>query len=366
MNSNYVFVVVVHFICTFVVLRTIFHVCPSFLIESINCGMTLASAALIGWFTFRFTKTKWLNDRVLPDGKAVLITGCDRGFGQALAIRLDSLGYHVFASCLSPSDPGVQNFKNKCSSLLHVLEMDVTKENSVQAALEFVKENLSTSELWAVVNNAGIFKGLSVEIAPLQDFEACLEVNTYGPLRVTKAFLPLLRKSKGRVINLTSTAGRIPIFGFTPYTVSKFATAGFTDCFRQEMDVWGVSVISVEPESYQTAMTDPKLFFKHIEENLSNLDKTIKEDYGEEYFKSIRKLTRIVLDLAAPKIEKVIDDLESAITLEYPDRVYMPCRNLLFKFLFSVQKVLALVVQDIIVKVFTFFLLFKHLKPGAI
>ncbi|XP_042913207.1 estradiol 17-beta-dehydrogenase 2-like, partial [Parasteatoda tepidariorum] len=204
MNSNYVLVVVVHFICTFLVLRTLFHVCPSFIIESINCGMALASAALIGWLTFRFTKTKWLNDRVQPDGKAVLITGCDRGFGQALAIRLDSLGYHVFASCLSPSDPGVQNFKNKCSSLLHVLEMDVTKENSVQAALEFVKENLSTSELWAVVNNAGIFKGLPVEIAPLQDFKTCLEVNTYGPLRVTKAFLPLLRKSKGRCVNLTS------------------------------------------------------------------------------------------------------------------------------------------------------------------
>ncbi|GFT24610.1 estradiol 17-beta-dehydrogenase 2, partial [Nephila pilipes] len=88
----------------------------------------------------------------------------------------------------------------------HVLHVDVTKDDSVKEAVEFVKRNLGASEFWAVVNNAGILKGFSAELAHLNDFKDCLDVNTLGTIRVVKAFLPLLKQSKGRIVNITSGA----------------------------------------------------------------------------------------------------------------------------------------------------------------
>ncbi|GFU20786.1 estradiol 17-beta-dehydrogenase 2, partial [Nephila pilipes] len=129
---------------------------------------------------------------------------CDSGFGHFLAKRLDSKGFHVFAACLFPSGEGATELKKSCSQRLHVLHMDVTKEDSVKDAVEFVKQNLGSSEFWAVVNNAGIAKGFSFELSDMDDFKNTLDVNTFGPIRVIKAFLPLLKQSKGRVVNITS------------------------------------------------------------------------------------------------------------------------------------------------------------------
>ncbi|XP_042910476.2 estradiol 17-beta-dehydrogenase 2 [Parasteatoda tepidariorum] len=177
---------------------------------------------------------------------------CNRGIGHATAIHLDSLDYHVFSSCLFPTGPGVEELKNKCSCRLQVLGMNITKDESVQEALEFIKENLGTSQLWAVVNNAGILKGFSIEITPMQDFQDNIEVNLYGHIRITKAFLPLLRQSNGRLVNFTSLIGRMVLCHCAvEWYCAKFGAVGFTQCLRQEMNVWGVSVISIEPEIYK-------------------------------------------------------------------------------------------------------------------
>lgn len=65
------------------------------------------------------------------------------------------------------------------------------------------------TELWAIVNNAGILRGFEVELTDMEDFKATMEVNAFGPVRITKAFLPLLRLSRGRVVNLTSLGGKL-------------------------------------------------------------------------------------------------------------------------------------------------------------
>ncbi|GFT82673.1 estradiol 17-beta-dehydrogenase 2 [Nephila pilipes] len=201
--------------------------------------------------TFGCTKNIFLNARVDSCNKAVLITGCDTGFGHLLAKQLDSKGFHVFAACLFPSGEGAMELKKSCSQSLHVLHMDVTKDDSVKEAAEFVKRNLGALEFWAVVNNAGITKGFSAELAHLNDFKNCLEVNTLGIIRVVKAFLPLLKQSKGRIVNVTSFGGVVTFPYFTPYTTSKYAAVGFTNALRQELNIWGIKVISVEPEMFK-------------------------------------------------------------------------------------------------------------------
>lgn len=82
------------------------------------------------------------NNSVAPAGKAALITGCDTGFGHSLALRLDRLGYQVFAGCLFPDGVGAKTLKTTASSRLHVLHLDVTKDDHFQDALSYVRQNL--------------------------------------------------------------------------------------------------------------------------------------------------------------------------------------------------------------------------------
>ncbi|GIX77718.1 hypothetical protein CEXT_775481 [Caerostris extrusa] len=289
----------------------------------LNYGATL---------TFKFTKQRFLNEEIQSKDKAVFITGCDTGFGNLLAKRLDSKGFHVFATCLFPDGKGALELKESRSQRLHVLHMDVTQDDSVEKALEYVKGNLGSSELWAIVNNAGIVKGFSVEFSSMKDFKDCLDVNTLGPVRVSKAFLPLLKQSKGRIINITSPAGVFPIPFCTPYCTSKYAAVGFNDCFRFEMDIWGIKVISIEPDMFQTGLTDPKVLEEKFDSSLKDLGNSREEEFSEEFIDSVKKTKDFFISFACPQVSLAVDDLESAICSTYPDPTYRPRRHIAFRF----------------------------------
>ncbi|XP_076041215.1 17-beta-hydroxysteroid dehydrogenase type 6-like [Oratosquilla oratoria] len=183
--------------------------------------------------------------------KAVFITGCDSGFGSKLARRLDKIGYKVYAGCLSPEGEGALTLKAECSSLLTVLPLDVTKDEDVKAAYNTVKMTLGDRVLWAVVNNAGVGSFTEIEWCPLEIFRRCLDVNTLGPIRVTKTFLPLVREAEGRVVIVTSLADRFSLPGLSAYAMSKHAALSFADALRLEMHKFNVSVHIVEPTLYK-------------------------------------------------------------------------------------------------------------------
>ncbi|XP_054717361.1 D-beta-hydroxybutyrate dehydrogenase, mitochondrial-like [Uloborus diversus] len=293
-----------------------------------------------------------LDKNIQPENRAVLITGCDSGFGHALAKRLDSIGFHVFASCLFPEGKGACDLKKLCSKRLQVLELNVKEDESVRKAFEFVKQNLGTSEFWALVNNAGIQKGIDVELTSMADFKETIEVNTFGMVRVTKAFLPMLRQSRGRVVNLTSLAGRLSIPHVTSYTMSKFAAVAFSECLKQEMEVWDVKVISIEPEMFLTQMTEGEGLVKRIEDTLSSLDEGVKSDYGEKYFKSSQRAGELIVKIASPDVSPVINALEAAVSLEYPRSVYKPCRNIFMKIPLYILERVPRPLIDVLIKAF--------------
>jgi len=305
---------------------------------------------LVARVTFRFTRKKHLNDKLQPENRAVLITGCDSGFGHALAKHLDSQGFPVFASCLNPSGPGAKELTESCSKRLQILALDVTNDESAKKALEFVKENLGPSELWAIVNNAGIQKGFTVELSSIDDFKACLDVNAIGPVRVTKCFLPLLRQSRGRVVNITSIVGRIPAPHFSSYVMSKYAAVGFNDSLRQELDVWGIRVISVEPEMFETGLTSRERLCQCIDSCFESIDDHVKADYGEKYLKNFKIYMEYHLRLSSPKINKVVSAVEDAISMEYPKTIYRPSRSCLIQRLLYVYELLPPVAKDLISK----------------
>ena len=131
-----------------------------------------------------------------------------------------------------------------------MLQLDVTKQDQIDRAKTYIIQYLPEKGLWAVVNNAGIANLGFSEWIPFDLYEKVFDVNLKGTIRMAKTFLPLIRKSKGRIVNVSSGAGRMGLLYHGPYVASKFAMEGFSDVLRQEMRPFGVKICVVEPGNY--------------------------------------------------------------------------------------------------------------------
>ncbi len=179
---------------------------------------------------------------------AVFITGASTGIGRATALLLDQQGFTVYAGVRRIEDGEV--LRAAASERLVPFIVDVTDAAAIAAAAETIGS--AGIPLAALVNNAGIAAAAPLEFVPLADFRHQLEVNVVGQLAVTQAMLPLLRKSRGRIVNITSVAGLFagPMLG--PYHASKWALEAMTDTMRAELAPWGIQVAAVEPGQIAT------------------------------------------------------------------------------------------------------------------
>ncbi|XP_058011304.1 17-beta-hydroxysteroid dehydrogenase type 2 [Ahaetulla prasina] len=183
------------------------------LILEVLCFTTLRNSLGLALFSLACLMF-WLYtpaQAMLPVGhKAVLITGTDSGIGHELAKYLDRLGFTVFAGVLNAAGPGAKKLKETCSERLSILQLDITSSAQIKEAYLETRRKLQNEELWAVINNAGILGFLGDgELLPLSSYKQCMDVNFFGPVEISKMFLPLLRKSKGRIINISSLAGKL-------------------------------------------------------------------------------------------------------------------------------------------------------------
>jgi len=178
---------------------------------------------------------------------AVLVTGASTGIGRATALALDARGITVFAGVRKPADGDALVAAGR-----HIvpLILDLTVAEQIAAAARTIAE--SGIPLVGLVNNAGIAAAAPLEFIAVDDFRHQLEVNVVGQLAVTQSVLPLLRASKGRIVNITSIGGLIsgPMLG--PYHASKFALEAMTDTLRIELAPWGIGVAAIEPGQIAT------------------------------------------------------------------------------------------------------------------
>ena len=198
----------------------------------------------------------------MPAGGAVVITGASTGIGEACALRLARAGFHVFAGVRRPEDGAA--LARRVPHGLTPIRIDVTDERSIRDAAQEVKVALGPDGgLAGLVNNAGIALGGPLELLPLDALRRQFEVNVFGLLAVTQAFLPLLREGShgvpGRVVNMGSISGRFagPYVG--PYAASKFALEALTDSLRVELRPWGLHVALIEPGRIATPIWEKSL-----------------------------------------------------------------------------------------------------------
>ncbi|KAI1470851.1 putative estradiol 17 beta-dehydrogenase [Daldinia caldariorum] len=185
----------------------------------------------------------------MPQKKTILITGCsDGGLGSALASAFHEAGWRVFASARNPS-----KLKNAQAAGIETIQLDVLSDESVADAVAKIKE-LTGGTLDALFNNAGAGYSLPLMDLDIKKTHELFELNVFSLIRVTRAFLPLLIKSHGMVVNNTSVAsqltGGVPFQG--AYNASKAAATSMTDVLRLELAPFGVRVINLLTGSVQT------------------------------------------------------------------------------------------------------------------
>ncbi len=185
-----------------------------------------------------------------PHPNTVLITGASTGIGHACALELDRRGWRVFAGVRQPD--AADALRQAATGRLTPINLDVTEPGSIAAAAAAITKTVGETGLTGLVNNAGIGVSGPLELLPIDDLRRQFEVNVLGTVAVTQAFLPLLRATRGRIVNISSISGRIALPGVGPYSASKFALEALTDSLRMELQPWGIQVISIQPGSIAT------------------------------------------------------------------------------------------------------------------
>nr|XP_046226851.1 D-beta-hydroxybutyrate dehydrogenase, mitochondrial [Scatophagus argus] len=263
-------------------------------------------------------------------GKAVFVTGCDSGFGHSLAKHLHKLGFTVFAGCLlkDKGGEGAKELEEFNSDRMKVVQLDVCSDEQVNQAVEYIRDNLADSErgLWAVVNNAGVSTFGEVEFTSMDTYKQVSEVNLWGTIRVTKAVLPLIRRAKGRVVNLSSMYGSMGNVMRSPYCISKYGVEAFSDCLRYEMKAWGVKVSIVEPGNFivATGILTRDIVACTANKLWNEAPSHVKEDYGKAHFEQHMALMRSYCNSGQKDVAPVLDDITDAIMSKRPYTRYNP------------------------------------------
>ncbi|WP_375497285.1 SDR family oxidoreductase [uncultured Nostoc sp.] len=247
---------------------------------------------------------------------AIVITGASTGVGRAAALMLDKKGYRVFASVRKEKD--AESLKSDSSENLTPIFMDITKAEEIKSAADIVSKSIPDEGLVGLVNNAGLLVDGPLEFISLDDLRWQFEVNVFGQIAVTQEFLPLIRKVKGRIINIGSIGGVISGPYISALCASKFALEAFTDALRIELHPWGIEVILIEPGSIASAAPDK--VEESFRKNFANMSPDAKAMYGDTYKLFVEDLIQSNREGMPP--EQVADAIIKALEVRKPKTRY--------------------------------------------
>lgn len=187
----------------------------------------------------------------------VVVTGASRGIGAAIVRRLVGDGFRVVAGVRRTED--ATQLRDQLGERVLPALLDITDPDAVAATAELVGGEVDDRGLAGLVNNAGIAVAAPLEFLPPAELRRQLDVNVVGQHAVTQALVPLLRRGRGRIVNLGSIADRIvaPMTG--PYHASKFALRAWSDTLRLELSPWGIEVVLVEPGAVATPIWETSI-----------------------------------------------------------------------------------------------------------
>lgn len=241
----------------------------------------------------------------------VLVTGASSGIGQAVALYLAETGTRVYAGVRTEADGEL--LETSATGELTAVRLDVTRPSDVDAAAERIRANGGLS---ALVNNAGVYLGGPLELMTDDEIDTTYQVNVVGLLRMTRACLPMLRESAGRIVNISSISGLVALPGASVYAGSKHAVEAVTDALRVELSPFGIRVIAVEPGSIDT-----EIWRKALERDERRADD--EPGLRELYRPLISVLEKIDRDPRGIPPEMVAAVVHEALTDDSPRNRYL-------------------------------------------
>jgi NADP-dependent 3-hydroxy acid dehydrogenase YdfG len=228
-------------------------------------------------------------------GRTVVITGAGSGIGRALALRLAGQGIPV-AIC-DADESGLADTADQLSGAVLAERLDVRNRTAQMAWAAQVSE-WAPAPIGAVINNAGVTVMQRAADGAPEDDEWCFDVNFWGVVHGTRAFLPiLLEQDSGAIVNVSSVFGLIGWPTQSAYCASKFAVRGYTESLRHELRDTGVRAITVHPGGIATKITE------HARFHVDDLGRTEREDIEREF----KRVARTSPERAAATIQRGIE-----------------------------------------------------------
>jgi len=262
--------------------------------------------------------------------KSVVITGVSTGIGWAAAKLLLARGFRVFGSVRKQAD--ADRLKGEFGANFIPLLFDVTDEAAIRAAASEVRAALGGETLAGLVNNAGIVVAGPLFDLGVDEFRRQMEVNVIGPILVTQAFGPLLgadaslKGPRGRIVMISSVAGKAGNPLVSAYSTSKHAIEGLSESLRRELMLFGIDVIVIAPGPVKTPIWD-----KAEEVDISAYSQS-------PYFPALQRIRRYMLQLRETGLppEKIAEGILKALTLARPRVRYTIAPNPLERIALSI------------------------------
>jgi short-subunit dehydrogenase len=258
---------------------------------------------------------------------SVLITGASTGIGRACALHFDNQRYKVYAGVRNSED--FDSLMQEGSDHIQPVILDVCKDEDVANTLKIIL-NDKDNTLYGLVNNAGIGISGLIEAIPVSELKRIFEVNFIGLHRVTHAFLPLIRKNKGRIINIGSSSSFMSGPALGPYSASKFALRSYNDALRIEMKTFGVNVSLIAPGPIESAIWEKAIKYK--KEIRKKISPELLKDYdlfvkaGDALFDQIKPIPAF----------HVVNAVHHALSAKKPKNLYLVGKKAVMARIFSI------------------------------
>jgi NAD(P)-dependent dehydrogenase (short-subunit alcohol dehydrogenase family) len=248
---------------------------------------------------------------------AVVITGASTGIGEATAARLAAGGFQVFAGVRTDAD--ADRLRSSSLPNLLPLKIDVADSETIHRAYEVVREAVGDAGLAGLINNAGVSMGGPLEFEDIREIRQIFNVNVLGLIETTQAFMPLIRRARGRVICTGSISARTSPPFVAAYGASKAAVQSLCHSLRVELRPWGIKVICIEPGSIATPIWDKGL--EAFDRQLDAMPREAREHYGD-MVGPLRDMTVREAERGIPAA-RVAEVMEEALTAARPHPRYL-------------------------------------------
>jgi NAD(P)-dependent dehydrogenase (short-subunit alcohol dehydrogenase family) len=219
-------------------------------------------------------------------GRAAVVTGAGSGLGRDIALGLAAKGYIVFGTASTAAE--VQDLTDASGERVSLTVCDITKEQAVRAWAAGVSDALGSAGVDLLISNAGILTPGPLEIVPLDAVRHEFEVNVFGALSVINAFLPALRKARGRIVQISTWTASLPLPFNGPSGASKAAMEVFATVYRAELKPLGIDVVVAAAGNMRTggpAKTAAAL--AHMAERMTPQERDL---YGRAFDTFVEKL----------------------------------------------------------------------------